>query len=82
MWYAWYMPKKSLIFILAILVMLLVALLISFDTFQGQPVISFGKAGCLQHCADGSWKWFSDPDIRWTDGNLHLITEGEYRGGY
>lgn len=52
------------------------------SSFQRQPVVTFSHSEqVLQHCADGQWRWF-DQSARWSDGNLHLITEGVYYGGY
>lgn len=47
--------------------------------FQGQPCLYVNNGeSVLQRCADSSWEWFSDPEMRWTDGSLYLITGEEY----
>jgi len=48
------------------------------QTFQDQPAVSTPGGGVLQRCYDGRWIYFTDPGLRWTDGNLALITGQKY----
>jgi hypothetical protein len=50
------------------------------QTFQGQSCIYDNAGGVLQRCAGGQWVYFPDPELRWTDGNLWLITGVKYEG--